>query len=112
MAYFSKLSEDEQLVVRRSLELIFEYFDLDFHKRVGVSKAEMQQVIDAWPEIDDLDDDSVASIAINNTLNELLHGVSIADDECRDKIGVDYVDLLRIYKKWASLRGWDRTGVR
>ncbi len=112
MAYFSRLSEDEQLVILNAMKATFDFFDRDFHARLGVTQDEMKQLLACWPDIDDLDDDSTSSVAINNSLNDLLHGVGLSDELCQEKIGAPRDEVRRVYAKWASLRGWKRTGVR
>ena len=106
------LTHSEQEVVRRTMEGAFKYFDFDFDTRLGVSEDEMRGLLRQWPNVDDSDDDGCACVAINNTLNDLLHGVGISDDEAMQLTGVNRAEMYRIYKKWASARGRSSTGVR
>jgi len=90
----------------------FQYLDFDFQTRLGVSEEAMQSLLEAWPDVDDSDDDADACLAINNSLNDLLNGIGISDDEAIKASGADRVEIRRIYKKWASARGWKSTGIR
>jgi len=106
------LTNDERDVVRRAMEATFQYFDFDFQSRLGIAPESMRALLDAWPIVDDVRDDSDACLAINNSLNDLLHGVGISDDEALKLIRVSRVEMQRVYRKWASARGWKSTGVR
>lgn len=106
------LTAPDREVVRRAMAATFRYFDADFHTRLGVWEHEMHALLSAWPEIEDSDDDGPASLAINNSLNDLLNGVGISEEEAREFIGVDRAEMRRIYKKWARARGWSSTGLR
>ena len=88
------------------------YLEFDFDTRIGVSEEEMRDLLERWPNVDDADDDGCACLAINNALNDLLHGVGISDDEAMELTGTNRSEMYRIYRKWASARGWSSTGVR
>jgi hypothetical protein len=96
----ASLSLEEREVVRRSMQATFRYFDADFHTRLGVTPAAMRALLDAWPDIDDGNDDSDACIAINNAMNDLLHGVGISEEDAEKLIGVNRTEMLRIFRKW------------
>jgi hypothetical protein len=106
------LTADEREVVRRALAATIDYFDFDFEMRLGVSPEVMRQFVAACPNIDDTNDDSDACLAINNSLNDLLNGVGISEEESLARLGVGTDEVRRIYKKWARARGWTSTGVR
>lgn len=85
---------------------IFEYLDPEqFHPRLGVWAEEMRALLNQWPDLDDSSDDGSATLAINNSLNDLLHGVGISDSEAIALTGVDRKEMYRIYKKWATAKG-------
>lgn len=106
------LTQHELEVVRRCMEGTFRYFDFNFDARLAVSQEVMRELLGQWPDVDDTDDEGFACIAINNALNDLLHGVGISDDEALELTGANRSEMYRIYKKWASTRGWSSTGVR
>lgn len=56
--------------------------------------------------MDDSTDDSDACLAINNSLNNLLNGVGISNEEAMQSLGVDRAEMLHVYRKWAAARGW------
>lgn len=108
----SSLDNKEKEVVRRAMAATFDYFTFDFGARMGLEPEEMTELLKRWPEVDDSDDTSSECLAINNALNDLLHGEGISEKEALAKIGVDRTEMLRVYVKWATARGWDSTGVR
>ncbi len=67
----------------------------------------MRAFLAAWPKIDDHSDLSDACSAINNSLNELLHGVGISEKDAMELVGVGCAELHRIYAKWCLARGWE-----
>lgn len=105
------LAPEELEVVRRTMEATFRYFDFDFHSRMGISPEAMRALLDGWPAVDDARDDADACLAINNSLNDLLHGEGISDQEAIELVGVDRAEMLRVYGKWVAARGWKSTGV-
>jgi hypothetical protein len=108
----ARLTPEEREVARRAMAATFQFFDDDFHPRLGVDPETMRSLLSNWPNVDDADDDSDACLAINNTLNDLLHGVGISEREALELTGVGREELQRIYRKWARERGWNSTGIR
>lgn len=106
------LSIEELEVVRRALSATFQFFDFDFETRLGVTPEAMRELLRNWPSIDDSNDDSDGSLAVNNALNDLLHGIGISNADAQRLTGVDREEMYRIYRKWAESRGWSSTGVR
>ena len=107
----SALTESERTVVKLTLEATFEFFDFDFHVRLGVTAEEMKELLKNWPNIND-GDKTVGALAINNSLNNLLHGEGIDDDTALKLMGVNRSEMLRIYRKWAGNRGGSSTGFK
>jgi hypothetical protein len=106
------LAPEEREVIRRTMAATFRFINFDFQPRLGISPDAMRALLNAWPGVDDRQDDSEACLAINNSLNDLLHGVGISEAEAMDLVGIDREEMLRVYRKWAAARGWDSTGVR
>ena len=106
------LTHVEQLVVCRAMRATLDFFDWDFSTRIGIDTSAMSQLLALWPDIDDSDDNSDACLAVNNALNEWLHGVGVSDRESLAQLGVNRAEVIRIYEKWAASRGWKSTGVR
>ncbi|HSE34470.1 MAG TPA: hypothetical protein VLA93_23045 [Pyrinomonadaceae bacterium] len=79
---------------------------------MGITEESALALLENWSEVGGSDDYSDACLAINNSLNDLLHGEGISDATCRQLTGVSREELLRIYRKWATSRGWENTGVR
>jgi hypothetical protein len=106
------LTAEEREVVRRTMSATFEFFDFDYETRLGVAPETMRALLEGWSRVDDSLDDSDACLAINNALNDLLHGVGISDADAQRLTGVNREEMYRIYRKWAEHRGWSSTGVR
>jgi hypothetical protein len=106
------LSIEEKEVVRRAISAMPAVLTFEFETRMGLSEESAYSILKAWPKVDDSRDDSDACLAINNSLNDLLHGKGISDKESQELTGVNREELLRIYRKWATARGWQSTGVR
>jgi hypothetical protein len=106
------LTTPDREVIRRAMEASFQFFDWDFQTRLGVTPEAMRALLGNWPNVDDTSDESDACLAINNAMNDLLHGVGISDQKALELIGVDRAEMLRVYRVWAEGRGWSSTGVR
>src|SRR5262249_6667494 len=99
----SALNETEKSVLLRALQLmaggrIIE--EWEFSPRIGMELAEFRELLSRWPSWDDASDDSFECLAINNTLNDLLHGVGITEDKCLQNLGASKRELLALYDKW------------
>jgi len=60
----------------------------------------MRSLLAAWPTVADSNDDSDACLAVNNSLNDLLHGLGIPETEALELVGVTRAEIRRIYGKW------------
>jgi hypothetical protein len=109
------LNQDEISLVGRAVKLmatgdIVEEFE--FGARMAVELPAFREMALKWPDWDDTNDKSPECLAINNTLNDLLHGSGLSEPQCKEMLGVGRQELLRVYRKWAASRGWNATGVR
>ena len=80
--------------------------------RVGVGRSTLMRMVMSWPDLDDSSDASEACLAINNSLNEICHGVNVPALEWVEWFEVDRSEVERVYRKWAIGRGWKSSGVR
>lgn len=78
----------------------FRYFDSDFHTRLGVTEAEMREILSRWPTVKNTVDVKSFNLAINNSLNDLLYGIGIGDEEAIALTGANREELSRIFSKW------------
>jgi hypothetical protein len=106
------LSLEEIEAVRRAISAMPALLTFEFEARMGITEESASFLLENWPNINDVDDDSDACLAVNNSLNDLLHGIGITDERSRELTGVNREELRRIYRKWATARGWKYTGVR
>lgn len=105
------LTFEEKEAVGRAISAMPAVLTFEFEARIGITEESASFLLDTWSDVDDSDDDSNACLAINNSLHDLLHGVGINDAQCQELTGVNREELMRIYRKWATARGWDNTGV-
>ena len=106
------LSESEIEIVRKSIVEVVKELDWDLQTRIGVDLERIQEILAAWPHVDDTDDDSDTCLVINNAMNDLLHGIGLRDEKIRARLGYSREQLLSVYEKWAVSRGWKNTRVR
>ena len=80
---FQKLSENDKQIVLQCLNAILNgnFLEHEFHARLGIEQEDLAQVVSAYPNIDDSDDNSNETLTINNCLNEVCHGISFSDRE-------------------------------
>jgi len=109
------LNEKDVALLGRALQLMATgdiLQEFEFGARIGVELPEFREMLSRWPAWNDADDRSPDCLAINNTLNDLLHGVGLAEHQCIEMLGVSKEELLGVYRRWAASRGWSATGVR
>ena len=78
--------------------------DWEFHTLFGLDRRDVQEGVDAWPNIDETKQN--VSFAINNSMNNLLgypHGL---DKDWARYISVPPSEVRRIFEKW---RGGERS---
>jgi len=110
---FQKLSENDKQIVLQCLNAILNgnFLEHGFHTRLGLEPEDLAQVVSAYPNIDDSDDNSNETLAINNCLNEVSRGISFSDREWTEWFTVNRSEVDEVYRKWAILRGWTRSRV-
>jgi hypothetical protein len=80
--------------------------DDEFATRLGVSRATVQSLLAAWPHVDDGADDSDACLALNNSMNEVLHGLDIPPITWSEYFTVARREVDAVFHRWARSRGW------
>ena len=107
------LTPDERALVRRCLALAVTTPELqgEFSTRLGVSRGQAAELLARWPAVDDRDDASTAAIAINNALNEVANGLRLSSADWA-ALAASREEVVRVYDRWAALRGWRSTGLR
>ena len=110
----AKLSDNERKIIFECLNAISKgnFLEHEHHARLGIDLEELKQIVAAYPNIDDSDDNSNEVLAINNCLNEVCHGISFSDREWSEWFTFNKSEAYDIYRKWAILRGWSNTGIR
>jgi hypothetical protein len=77
--------------------------DWEFQTIFGLTRNEMQTVIDEWWIENPNPSDSV-TIAINNSINNLLGYPHGKDDLWNDYISISQAELRSIFNKWRELK--------
>jgi hypothetical protein len=112
---FRNLSYDERRAVWECMTAIFHgsfIGDFEFDARLAIDRPTFQAIMEDYPNLDDTDDDGPVAIAINNSINEICHGVRIGESEWKNWFGFSRDELNDVYRKWAHLRGWNSGGIR
>jgi len=110
----SELSEKDRRIIFQCLSAVLKgkFLEDDYEARIGIDEDDIDKIVAAFPEIDDSNDDSDVTLAINNSLNEVCHGIRFSDDEWNQWFDVNKSEVEEVYWKWAKLRGWSQTGIR
>jgi hypothetical protein len=110
----TKLSDKERQIIFQSMNAILRgrFLEGEFRTRLGIEPEELEQIAVAYPNVDDSDDDSNVALAINNCLNEVCYGIGFSDRDWSQWFVVSRSEVEDVYRKWATLRGWSRTGIR
>jgi hypothetical protein len=80
---FSSLNEVERETVRQSMQAVLNgswIDDAEFGIRLGFERGSLKKILDSWPLFDD-SAEGLVSLAINNCMNEVCHGINISGDE-------------------------------
>lgn len=111
--YFSQLDKEEKQIVLDCLNAILESGELEFefNARLGINEEELKEIIAEFPGIDDSIEDSNETLAINNCLNEICFGIKFTETKWQKYFDYDIEKIREVYKKWARLRNWSRTGI-
>ena len=108
------LSQTDQQIILECLKAILEgpFIDsVEFQTRIGINRDDLSQVIQAWPNIDDSNEDSTEVLALNNCMNEVCNGLDISDRDWSHWFRVGRKEVCEVYSRWASLNGYPRTGL-
>ena len=104
---FADLSPNEKQIVLECMKAIADgpYFqDWEFHTRLGIERPTLRRIISIWPAINDRSDDSDGFLAINNCLNEICHGIQIADPEWQSRFAHSKDEVKSTLHKWLKLK--------
>ena len=107
------LSDKERQIISQSMNAILKgrFLEGEFRTRLGIEPEELERIAVAYPNVDDSGEAS-AALAINNCLNEVCHGITFSDRDWSKWFSVSRSEVEEVYRKWAVLHGWPRTGIR
>jgi len=98
---FKDLSKTEQDIIYQCLEATVDgsfFPDWEFHALFGLTRQEVEPIVIDWSIVDK--NSSLAILAINNSLNNLLGYPHKCDREWHNFISVSPQELKTIYSKW------------
>ena len=103
-----ELSDREREIVLQSLSAILRggFLEGEFHTRLGLEPEELEEIVSAYPNVDDRNHDSKVFIAINNCLNEVCHGISFSSDQWSRWFEVNRSEVKDVFRKWRTLGGY------
>ena len=78
--------------------------DWEFRTLFGIDRSDVQAIVDAWPDVDE--ERETVSLAINNSMNNLLGYPHGRAEEWAKYISVPTNEVRRIFDKW---RGQQRS---
>ena len=107
-------ARDRETVRRCIAAMAFGPFldDAEFRTRIGIDRRGVASLLAAWPQLDDKDDHSDISLALNNCMNEVCHGVPIPDSDWGFWFDRPRIEVLEVFENWCRSRGWGSSGVR
>jgi UDP-N-acetylmuramyl tripeptide synthase len=110
----SGLSENDRKIILQCLNAISKgnFLEYEYQERLGIELEELNAIVAAYPNIDDSDNESNETLAINNCLNEVCYGIRFSDEEWKQWFDVNKSEIEEVFRKWVRLRGWSETGIR
>lgn len=100
-----RLSAREQDIVLRCMKAVAVHIaDCEKHARLGLEAEALQREIARWPNIDDREDSGNGFLAINNSLNEICHGLRLAPEEWNRWFNTPMSQIESTYAKWLKMR--------
>lgn len=97
----AQLTDEERAIVLECLECVASgkiIPDWEFSIVMGIQRGELLDVVDRWPDVDDSDD--TVSLAINNSLNNLLGYPHAYHSRWDDVLSVPKSEVARVFRKW------------
>jgi hypothetical protein len=77
----------------------------EIQTRLGIEADGLQRQIALWPEIDDRVEGGDGFLAINNSMNEVCHGIRIETLDWDNRFDTPMEDVVSAYRRWLALRG-------
>ena len=109
---FERLSSLEQEIVFQCMRAAEAFIDdWEKHARLGLGSKQLRAVIDSWPHVRDNKEESEGFLAINNSLNEVCHGIHISTEDWGKWFDVPLSEVQSTYRKWRALKEIDG-GIR
>jgi ribosomal protein S8 len=104
---FEQLSVDEQRIVLQCMKIIYDekYIEeWETQTRIGIDRNSLLHVINVWPNLDDSENDSDVTLAINNCMNEICNGINISEEDREQYFKTTGENIKKTYEHWKILR--------
>ena len=98
----ANLTDSEKVVIHACLECVVSgeiiLHNWEFHPIMGISVKELKTVLEAWPDVNDSDD--IVQVAINNSMNNLIHFPHGHHGRWLGFLGFSREEVTRVFAKW------------
>jgi len=97
------MTEAYRKIARACMSAILEGPFIDeweFHSRLGITRGELRAALERWPNLDDSVSDSADTLAVNNCLNEVCNGITIADEAWSQWFSVKRAAVKGAHQAW------------
>ena len=95
-------------IILECLKFVYQCDDISdrgFSTRVGVERSYIRQLIDQWPNTDDVGSAEDRMLAINNCLNEVCNGLRFPGDRWAASFSVSRDEVYAAYAAWSAANG-------
>ena len=96
------LKDQELELIRRCIIAAKDRIGGGYYSRIGIRKSEADAILQRWPLIAKFYSQESCGIELlsYNSLNEVLHGVRISEEEIIEEIGASSGELSEILERW------------
>jgi hypothetical protein len=99
---FSSLNEVERNTVRQAMQAVLDgrwIDDSEFATRLGFERELLKEILRGWPLFDD-SANGLVSLAINNCMNEVCHGINISGRDWNVWFTQSKEEVKATFSKW------------
>lgn len=110
MCHASFVEPEDSEIIRQCLIAAVDgpfFPDWEFHTLFGFERDEIRRIAHRWP---DWHDDNEKSVAVGNTLNNLLGYPHDRWDLWHDYVSVPSAEVARVYARWRGEDAIDQSG--
>ena len=101
---FSKFTASEVEILRKTVVWVIQCLGSDYQTRVGIEQCQANNYLNAWPDVKRSATHADIALLIHNSLNEVLHGIGLADESMVKELGCNHEGLQGLFEKWQQQR--------